>query len=260
MPLELHLENGRFDSLRRRSLPAASPCATTQVIPADDPSNPTGADVYFANRLHHAVDLASVAGNCVYAVDSGRVVKVEANPAATRGNVSIDHHPRSLGFLTNYNHITDITVETGDFVHDGEPFAKVSAEPESPTLHFELRAVVDRRASGHDGAPGDSDLVPLDPTRPLYAWEQRLVADEPLPGPQVPLTIGVTRIHTVPFFSASFEAELTLHVPMYEPMTEDERVILRLLREAHRRGAGLELSIRHSPFWGVDVVTQAQLA
>jgi hypothetical protein len=63
----------------------------------------------------------------------------------------------------------------------------------------------------------------------------------------------------VPFFFARFEAEITLHLPMYEPMTEDERVTIALLREAHRRGAGLELSFRHSTFWGVDVVTQAVL-
>jgi hypothetical protein len=69
--------------------------------------------------------------------------------------------------------------------------------------------------------------------------------------------VGVTRIHSVPFFFASFESEITLHLPMYEPMTEDERVTIDLLREAHRRGAGLELSFRHSAFWGVDVVTQA---
>jgi len=32
-----------------------------------------------------------------------------------------------------------------------------------------------------------------------------------------------------------------------------------LLREAHRAGAGLELAFRRSSFWGVDVVTQAEL-
>ncbi len=47
---------------------------------------------------------------------------------------------------------------------------------------------------------------------------------------------------------------------MYEPMTEDERLIVELLREAHRRSDALELSFRHSSFWGVDVVTQAELA
>jgi Peptidase family M23 len=254
MPLQVRLENGRFDSLRRRRLPTAPPCTTGHVIPSDDPSNPMGADVFFSTGLHQAVDLASAVGNCVYSAYSGRVARVETNPAATRGNVTIDHHPRGLGFVTNYNHITDIQVAEGDFVHEGEPFAKVSALPETPTLHFELWAVIDRR----DGPPSDGDMAPIDPTRALYAWEQRLVSDE-LAGAHLPLTVGVKRVFSVPFFSASFESGLTLHVPMYEPMTEDERITIALLRDAHRRQASVGLSFRHSAFWGLDVVTQAEL-
>jgi hypothetical protein len=106
MPLQLGLENGRFDSLRPRRLPSAPPCTSSQLISGDDPSNPTGVDVHFANGLHQAVDLASVTRNCVYAAYSGRVARVETNPAQTKGNVTIDHHPRGLEFVTNYNHIT----------------------------------------------------------------------------------------------------------------------------------------------------------
>jgi hypothetical protein len=47
---------------------------------------------------------------------------------------------------------------------------------------------------------------------------------------------------------------------MYEPMTEDERLMVALLREARRRGDPLQLSFRHSSFWGVDVVTASELA
>jgi hypothetical protein len=47
---------------------------------------------------------------------------------------------------------------------------------------------------------------------------------------------------------------------MYEPMPEDERVMVELLREARRRGDALALSFRSSSFWGVDVATQAELA
>jgi hypothetical protein len=78
-------------------------------------------------------------------------------------------------------------------------------------------------------------------------------------GEQVPIAVGVTRTAGVPFFRARFEAELTLHVPMYEPVTEDERATIALLREAHRRGAPLALFLRHSAYWGLDVVTQAEL-
>jgi hypothetical protein len=114
--------------------------------------------------------------------------------------------------------------------------------------------VIDRQ----DGAPSDGDMAPIDPTRALYAWEQRLVPEE-LAGGQVPLTVGAKRIFSVPFFRAGFESEVTLHVPMCEPMTEDERITIALLREAHRREASVELAFRHSEFWGLDVVTQAEL-
>jgi len=259
LPLQPRLENGRFDSLRRRPLADPPECNTTQIILAGDPANPTGRDVHFFNRLHQAVDLASEAGNCVYAAYSGRIVKVEVQPGGDTANVSIDHHPRGHGFVTNYNHITDVQFAEGDFVGTGEPIAQVSAAPDDPTLHFELWAVIDRKDPGDD-PPGDSDMVPIDPTRALYAWERRLVADEPLPGPQIPLAVGVTRLNTVHFFFARFESDVTLHVPMYEPMTDDERLIAELLREAYRRGDALELSFRHSSFWGVDVATQAALA
>jgi biotin carboxyl carrier protein len=259
LPLQPRLENGRFDSLRRRTLPNAPACTTTQIIPAGDPRNPTSRDVHFSHGLHQAVELASEAGNCVYAAYSGRVVKVEVQPGGNTANLSIDHHPRGLGFVTNYNHIDEVQVEVGDFVREGEPIAQVSAVPEIPTLHFELWAVIDRSPEGDDSF-GDSDMLPIDPTRALYAWERKLTADEPLAGPQVPLAVGVTRINTIHFFFARFDGEVTLHVPMYEPMTEDERVMVELLREARRRGDALELSLRHSSFWGVDVATQAELA
>ena len=134
LPLQPRLENGRFDSLRRRPLAGVPECNSTQVILAGDPANPTDRDVYFFNRLHQAVDLASEAGNCVYAAYSGRIVKVEVQPGGDTANVSIDHHPRGLGFVTNYNHITEVQVAEGDFVGAGEPFAQVSGVPDDPTL------------------------------------------------------------------------------------------------------------------------------
>ena len=260
LPLQARLENGRFDSLRPRPLAAAPPCATGQIIAADDPQNPTGRDVHFSNGLHQAVDLASVAGNCVYAAYSGRVVKVESQPGGQTANISIDHHPRGRGFVTNYNHLDELRVAEGDFVHEGEPIAQVSSAPSEPHLHFELWAVIDRGGSGSGDAPGDGDMVPIDPTRALYAWERLLVADEPLAAPRIPIAVGVTRINTIHFFFARLDDDVTLHVPVYEPMTEDERLLVELLRDAHRRREALDLSFRSSSFWGLDVVTQAELA
>lgn len=263
LPLALRLDNGRFGALRPSPLPGPPPCTTDQVIPADDPANPTGADVHFANGLHEAVDLAADAGSCVFAAYSGRVVEVEANPVALRGNVTIDHHPEGLGFLTKYNHITDITVSPGDFVQKGAPFAAVSSEPAEPHLHFELWAVVDRQSTGDVGWPGDSDLVPIDPTRALYAWEERTAADAQALGGPSPLTsVGLVRVSSVPFFAATLAAggPAVVHVPLYEPATAAERVTVTLLRDAHRRGADVEVRFRASAFWGLDVVTQVTSA
>ena len=258
-PLALRLANGRFDSLRPRELPSPPLCASTQIIPADDPRNPTGRDVPFENGLHQAVDLAAAAGSCVYAAYGGRVAKVEVQPGGATANVSIDHHPPGLGFVTCYNHVTALQVGPGDGVREGQPIAEVSAAADDPALHFEVWAVVDRAGPSRDQPPGDRDMVPLDPTRPLYAWERRLAVDEALPEPRVPVSVGVTRIDTVHFFVARFADGLALHVPLYEPMTADEVLVVGLLRRSHRQRQGLQLSFRHSSFWGVDVATTAEL-
>lgn len=181
---------------------------------------------------------------------------MEVQPGGRTGNLSIDHHPRGLGFLSNYNHVAGIRFDVGEVVGEGEPIAEVAGTLDEPHLHFELWAVIDRR----EDSPGDSDMVPIDPTRALYAWERRLAGDEPVPGPRVPTAVGVVRIDTVHFLAATFEEGPTLHVPLYEPMTEDERLMVALLRDAHRRGSALELAARRSAFWGLDVVTQATLA
>lgn len=183
-------------------------------------------------------------------------MKVEVQPGGGTGNVSIDHHPRGRGFLTNYNHIDGIRVDVGEVVEEGEPIARVAGTLSEPHLHFELWTVIDRG----EESPGDSDMVPVDPTRALYEWERRLAEDAPLSGLRVPVSVGVVRIHTIPFLAAGFEDGPPLHVPLYEPMTEDERLLVALLRDAHRRGSALELATRHSGFWGLDVVTQATLA
>jgi hypothetical protein len=265
LPLALRLENGRFGVLRPSPLAGAPPCATTQVVPASDPRNPTGADVHVANGLHEAVDLAAAAGDCVFAAYSGRVVSVETNPAQTRGRVMIDHHPPGRGFLTKYDHVTAITVAPGDFLQKGTPFAAVSAEPAEPHLHFELWTVADPAGVDVPGGPGDGDLLPLDPTRALYAWEQLLAPDAALAGgARVPASIGLVRLSAVPFFRAVLEgggeAPAAVHVPLYEPVAREEELVIELLGAAHREGRAVSVRARASRFWGVDVATQVELA
>jgi Peptidase family M23 len=255
LPLTLRLENGRFGALRPKPLSQRPPCASTQVVPAEDPRNPTGHDVPFINQIHEAVDLAATAGDCVFAAYSGRVADVEGDAAVT-----IDHHPEGLGFVTKYIHIDHIAVTPGEFIQKGMPFAAVSTAPTEPHLHFELWAVVDRESAGAPDWPGDTDLVPLDPTRALYGWEQRTLAgDELVTGPLAPQSIGLVSLYTVPFFTATFDTSV-LHVPMYGPMTADERLAIDLLRDAYSGSTDVTVRSRTSPFWGVDVVTQVQLA
>jgi murein DD-endopeptidase MepM/ murein hydrolase activator NlpD len=263
LPLGLRHANGRFGSLRPKPLPSPPPCATRQVIPADDPRNPTDADVNFINQIHEAVDLAAAVGDCVFAAYSGRVVRVETDPAGTRGSVVIDHHPRGLGLVTKYNHVTDITVAVGDFLEKGMHFAEISAEPTEPHLHFEVWAVLDTAGVAGPNWPGDNDLVPLDPTRALYAWEQQTASDvEFTGGPLAPQAVGLVHIDTVPFFTATFDTgpSTVLHVPMYPPVTPDERLVIDLLRDAYTHNVDVTLRWRASTFWGVDVVTQVELS
>jgi hypothetical protein len=100
----------------------------------------------------------------------------------------------------------------------------------------------------------------MDPTRALYGWERQTAGDEELVGgPMAPQSIGLVRLHAVAFFTASFGAT-TLHVPMYEPMTADERLAIDLLRDAYRDNVDVTPRYRASSFWGVDVITQVALA
>jgi peptidase M23-like protein len=265
LPITLRLENGRFQSLRPTPIPGRPrPCTTRQIIPATDPRNPTNQDIHYANQIHEAVDLAATAGDCVFAAYSGRVVHVESDAAGTRGNITIDHHPPGLGFITKYLHITDIAVSVGEFVQKGIPFAAVSADPAEPHLHFELHAVVNTPNPTDTDWPGDSDLMPIDPTRALYTWEQQTAADEEMTGgPLVPQSVGLVYLNTVPFFTAAFDtAGVTnvLHVPMYEPVGADERLTIRLLRHANAANQAVTVRSRRSTFWGVDIITQVQLA
>jgi hypothetical protein len=261
LPLTFRHENGRFGSLRPKPLTTRLSCTTGQGLPAGDPHNPTPHDIHFINQIHEAVDLAATAGDCVFAAYSGRVAAVEIGGAGTHGAVTIDHHPTGRGFVTKYNHITDIAVSVGDPVQKGAPFAAVSAEPAEPHLHFELWAVVDPGNPAASNWPDDNDLLPVDPTRMLYSWEQQAALEESSAGPVRPVAVGLTSIHTVPFFTARFDTGVpaVVHVPLYPPTTAAEQLAVDVLRDSHRLGRDVTLHWRPSSFWGVDVVTQVEL-
>ena len=256
LPLRLRLAGGQYGALRPKPLPDVPQCFSTQLIPADDPDNPTGRDVPYVNQLHEAVDLAATAGDCVFAAYAGRIVAVETAPG--RGNVTIDHHPRGRGLVTRYLHVTDIRVALGQFVQKGTPIASVSAEPVEPHRHFELWASL---APGSTEAPDDNDLVPLDPTRRLYRWEETVGVPVSTIGPLPVEALELTRIEAVPFVVVVLAGTTErLHVPHYPPMTAAERTLVELARDARSDGRTVVARYRASAFWGVDVLTELALA
>ena len=256
LPLRLRLASGQYGALRPKPLPDAPQCFSTQIIPADDPNNPTGQDAGYVNQLHEAVDLAATAGDCVYAAYAGRIVEVETAPG--RGNVTIDHYPRGRGLVTRYLHVTDIRVAVGQFVQKGTPIASVSAEPVEPHLHFELWASL---APGATEAPADNDLVPLDPTRRLYRWEETVVGPVSTIGPLPVEALELTRIDAVPFVVVVLAgATERLHVPQYPPVSAAEQRLVELARDARSDGRTVRATFRASAFWGVDVLTELVVA
>ena len=164
LPLALRLENGRFGALRPRG-PAL--------------------------QIHEAVDLAAHAGDPVYAAYSGRIAEVETNPAATRGNVTIDHHPRGLGF--------DPPTASGPaWPNRQRPRAD---RPDAPAVRLGGEDPAGRRARRR-AADAAVDCDPAPARRPVLRGD--------VPG----------------------DTATVLHVPLYEPVTADERLTIDLLRHA----------------------------
>lgn len=88
-------------------------------------------------RFHKGVDLACPTGTPVYAADGGTVVTASYKPSY--GNlVEIDHQN---GYLTKYAHNSQILVNVGDKVYEGQKIALVGSTGNStgPHCHFEVR-------------------------------------------------------------------------------------------------------------------------
>ncbi len=255
LPLRFRHANGQFGALRPKPLPEAPLCFSRQVIPATDPANPSGEDVSYLNQIHEAIDLSADAGDCVYAAYAGRVVEVNLAPG--RGNITIDHHSTGKGLLSRYLHIRDVRFAVGDFVQKGTPIASVSDGPDEPHLHFELWVTVDDSGSS---APEDTDLAPVDPTRLLYRWEETVTDTDVDVRPTLIEGLGLTRISAMPFFALTLAGDTPLlHVPLHPPITESERLLVELARDAHGAGRSVQARYRPSAFWGVDVLTELAL-
>jgi hypothetical protein len=119
------------------------------------------------HQIHEAVDLASGRGSCVFAAYSGTIV----GKGPTQ--LVIDHQGEGEAYASQYLHIEPGPKAIGDRVVKGEPIAKVRAHTAGDHLHFELWHWVTAAGQGNP----DAEVVPVDPTRLLYHWEQALELD-----------------------------------------------------------------------------------
>jgi septal ring factor EnvC (AmiA/AmiB activator) len=80
------------------------------------------------------IDIAIAAGTSVEAVTDGEVSAIWWLPSF--GNLVILNHKN--GFRTVYAHLSDISVNEGDIVHEGERIGKSGEALSGPVLHFEV--------------------------------------------------------------------------------------------------------------------------
>ncbi|MCE7982592.1 MAG: LysM peptidoglycan-binding domain-containing protein [Caldilinea sp. CFX5] len=87
---------------------------------------------------HRAIDIAAPTGTPVLAADRGVVVRAGWNQQGYGLFVIIDHN---IDYLTLYAHLSEVLVEEGQVVAQGDLLGKVGSTGNStgPHLHFEIR-------------------------------------------------------------------------------------------------------------------------
>lgn len=87
---------------------------------------------------HRAIDIAAPSGTIVTAADRGVVLRAGWNNLGYGLFVIIDHN---IDYITLYAHLSDITVEEGAVVAQGDVIGTVGSTGNStgPHLHFEIR-------------------------------------------------------------------------------------------------------------------------
>jgi hypothetical protein len=252
-PLVLRTENGFFGA-KRPAIGAFGDCEPCSRF--EEPPFPPGQEQpgrYVKHQLHEAVDLEGEAGDCVFAVYTGRVVEVESSPDGVRGDVTIDHHPSGTGLVSRYLHLEggSICVERGDSVTKGDLIGRIGSGPDDPHLHLELRIVVDPSDRRYWS---DRNSIALDPTRLLYRFEADAVALLPS-GAAAVTSIGIQSVGPVPLFRAQTDASpRPFSIPLYEPTTEHERGLAAIFTKALELGRPVEVEYRESVFFGDNLV------
>jgi Peptidase family M23 len=147
-------------------------------------------------RTHLGVDLPAPADQPVFATGPGIVVQVVRRTGETDFDVTVHHSPFALGWVSSYRHLANPIVVKGQEVASGEQLARVQTNH----LHFEVRQIFNNNLlaeylaayrAPRDPATNLFDLssvssnignavhsLPLDPTRALYEWENRMYRND----------------------------------------------------------------------------------
>lgn len=85
-------------------------------------------------EFHNAIDIAAPMGDPIFAVANGKVVG--SNFDSSLGNYIVVEHAN--GFRTKYGHCSELLVEEGMVVREGEVIAKIGSTGDStgPHVHF----------------------------------------------------------------------------------------------------------------------------
>ena len=100
------------------------------------------------NGGHTGVDIATAEGTPVYAIYDGKVIQAK-NMIAWGNTVSIEHTINGKTFISDYAHLSKISVSQGDIVSAGDKIGEVGStgNAEGNHLHFQIDLVNKNRKS-----------------------------------------------------------------------------------------------------------------
>lgn len=105
----------------------------------------------------------------IFAASPGRVLRAETGPAdPTRDRSVTIVHEYGFRYVTFYQHLTSVIVNTNDFVAAGQRIGDLARGDNEQHLHFEVRYVADSTSLS------TNQTLAVDSTAALYQWENRL--------------------------------------------------------------------------------------
>jgi murein DD-endopeptidase MepM/ murein hydrolase activator NlpD len=112
-------------------------------------------------RPHFGLDIAAPTGDPVFAPAAGIVTLTHNDMYFSGGTLIVDH---GQGLSSTFLHLSEILVETGDEVQQGDQIARIGATGRASGPHLDWRMNwLDRRVDPQLLVPGDP--APAEPTR-----------------------------------------------------------------------------------------------